>query len=83
MGQSTWVTGEHSGSELAKKVGLIVNNADLGSVPIAKDDPGHFKYYRTGLLTTDVVKVYIADADDKELDKADVPISAENNNEEE
>lgn len=74
------MTGEHSGNELAKKVGLYINGGRIYSVPIAKDDPGHFKYYRTGLLATDVVQVYIADANDKELDKADVPIATENTN---
>lgn len=69
------MTGEHSGSELAKKVGLYINGARIYSVPIGQAEPGHFKYYRKDLKKTDVVKVYIADADDKELDKADVPIS--------
>lgn len=46
-------------------------------MPIGQADPPNFKYYRKGLLATDVVKVYIADKDDKELGQADVPIKQE------
>lgn len=72
-GTSTWVTGTYQGT-LVEKVGLYINGERIYSVPIGQAEPGHFKYYKKGLLATDVVKVYIADANDKELDKADVPI---------
>ncbi|WP_429952251.1 immunoglobulin-like domain-containing protein [Enterococcus sp. DIV0213j] len=74
VGQSTWVTGEHSESELAKKVGLIVNGTDLGSAPISQAEPGHFKYWKNDLKETDVVQVYLATEEGKELTKAAVPI---------
>ncbi|HGV8436664.1 TPA: immunoglobulin-like domain-containing protein [Enterococcus faecium] len=75
-GTSTWVTGTYQGT-LAEKVGLYINGERVYSVPISQADPPNFKYYRKGLLATDVVKVYIADKDDKELDQADVPIKQE------
>lgn len=75
-GTSTWVTGTCQGT-LAEKVGLYVNGVRIYSVPIGQAEPGHFKYYRKGLLATVTVKVYLADANDKELDKADVPIKQE------
>lgn len=75
-GTSTWVTGTYQGT-LAEKVGLYVNEEKVYSVPLAQAEPGHFKYYKKGLLATDVVKVYISDKDDKELDQADVPIKQE------
>jgi hypothetical protein len=68
------VTGEHSESELAKKVGLIVNGTDLGSAPISQAEPGHFKYWKNDLKETDVVQVYLATEEGKELTKAAVPI---------
>ncbi|EOB1355020.1 immunoglobulin-like domain-containing protein [Enterococcus faecium] len=75
-GTSTWVTGTYQGT-LAEKVGLYINGERVYSVPISQADPPNFEYYRKGLLATDVVKVYIADKDDKELDQADVPIKQE------
>ncbi|MGG5375974.1 hypothetical protein IGI57_002481 [Enterococcus sp. DIV0213j] len=68
------MTGEHSESELAKKVGLIVNGTDLGSAPISQAEPGHFKYWKNDLKETDVVQVYLATEEGKELTKAAVPI---------
>ncbi|OTO28319.1 hypothetical protein A5816_000585 [Enterococcus sp. 3G1_DIV0629] len=75
-GTSTWVTGTYQGT-LVEKVGLYINGERIYSVPISQADPPNFEYYRKGLLATDVVKVYIADKDDKELDQADVPIKQE------
>jgi len=75
-GTSAYVTGTYQGT-LAEKVGLYINGERIYSVPIGQADPPNFKYYRKGLLATDVVKVYIADKDDKELDQADVPIKQE------
>ncbi|HBI2110550.1 hypothetical protein IL307_02450 [Enterococcus faecium] len=75
-GTSTWITGTYQGT-LVEKVGLYINGERIYSVPISQADPPNFEYYRKGLLATDVVKVYIADKDDKELDQADVPIKQE------
>lgn len=44
------------------------------AVPMAQEERPKFKYYRKGILATDTVKVWLATADDKELDQADVPI---------
>ncbi|PEH48895.1 immunoglobulin-like domain-containing protein [Enterococcus faecium] len=75
-GTSVWVTGTYKGT-LVEKAGLYVNDENIGDVPVAQAEPGYFKYYKEGLLATDVVKIYIADKDDKELDQADVPIKQE------
>lgn len=77
-GTSTWVTGTYQGT-LAKKVGIYVNGEKIYAVPIAQEERPNFKYYRKGILATDTVKVWLATADDKELDQADVPISAPSN----
>ncbi|EJC3744157.1 hypothetical protein MYY11_000503 [Enterococcus faecium] len=75
-GTSTWVTGTYQGT-LVEKVGIYINGEKIYAVPNAQEERPKFKYYRKGLLATDVVKVYIADKDDKELDQADVPIKQE------
>ncbi|HFD6470286.1 TPA: immunoglobulin-like domain-containing protein [Enterococcus faecium] len=78
-GTSTWVTGTYQGT-LVKKVGLYINEERIYSVPIGQAEPGHFKYYRKGLLSTDVVQIYLATEEDEELDRADVPIQASKQN---
>jgi hypothetical protein len=75
QGTSTWVTGTCQGT-LGKKVGLYVNEEDMGSVPMDINTPGQFKYYREGLLATDIVQVYIATEEGKELNRVDVPIQS-------
>lgn len=75
-GTSTWVTGTYQGT-LAKKVGIYVNNEKIYAVPIDPASNPKFKYYRKGILATDIVKVWLATTDDKELDRADVPIKHE------
>ncbi|EME8143285.1 hypothetical protein I4L49_001482 [Enterococcus faecium] len=73
---STWVTGTYRGT-LAKKVGIYVNGEKIYAVPMKQEERPKFKYYRNGILATDTVKVWLATADDKELDQADVPIKQE------
>ncbi len=68
------MTGECSDSSLISKVGLIINGTRLYAVPIDQADPGHFKYWKNDLKETDVVQVYLVDAEENELDRADVPI---------
>lgn len=75
-GTSTWVTGTYQGT-LVEKVGIYINGEKIYAVPNTQEERPKFKYYRKGLLATDIVKVYIADKDDKELDQADVPIKQE------
>lgn len=70
---STWVTGTYQGT-LAKKVGIYVNGEKIYAVKMSQEERPKFKYYRNGILATDTVKVWLATADDKELDQADVPI---------
>lgn len=75
-GTSTWVTGTYQGT-LAKKVGIYFNGEKIYAVPMAQEERPKFKYYRKGILATDTVKVWLATADDKKLDQADVPIKQE------
>lgn len=81
-GKSSWITGTHQGT-LAKKVGIYINGGRVYPVPIDAATPGQFKYWKNDIKITDTLQVYLADADENELVRADVPISADNTNEEE
>ncbi|AUB52990.1 hypothetical protein GUI51_09510 [Enterococcus mundtii] len=72
-GTSTYVTGTYQGT-LAEKIGLYVDGTHVYSVPLIKSEYPKFKYYKDNLTSTEKVQVYLADANDKELVRADVPI---------
>lgn len=77
-GTSTYVTGTYQGT-LAKRIGLYVDNTHVYSVPLIKSEYPKFKYYKADLTASEKVQVYLADENDKELVRADVPIFAPSN----
>ncbi|AUB52036.1 hypothetical protein EM4838_03165 [Enterococcus mundtii] len=72
-GTSTYVTGTYQGT-LAEKIGLYVDETHVYSVPLIKSEYPKFKYYKNNLTVTEKVQVYLADENDNELVRADVPI---------
>lgn len=74
-GTSTYVTGTYQGT-LAEKIGLYVDDIHVYSVPLIKSEYPNFKYYKNNLTSTEHVQVYLSDADDNELVRADVPIKS-------
>lgn len=72
-GTSTYVTGTYQGT-LAEKIGLYVDGTHVYSVPLIKSEYPKFKYYKNNLTVTEKVQVYLADENDNELVRADVPI---------
>ena len=76
-GTSIYVTGTYQGT-LAEKIGLYVDDTHVYSVPLIKNEYPKFKYYKNNLTSYEHVQVYLADADDSELARADVPIKPSN-----